>query len=134
MVNTLSLNNGKFAKCNQKNNSNVLDKIDKRYDNYLVRVKIEEFNKLFIKNLNNYFTENPIDNIKLADYVEMVGEFSDRISNYLFIDNDKDLQKCLSSIKSSELLLKDAVKNNNLEAILNSFSTLKTKINLLNVL
>ena len=134
MVNTLSLNNGKIVKFNQKNNTNVLDKIDKRYDNYLVRVKIEEFNKLFIKNLNNYLTENPIDNIQLVDYVEMVGEFSDRVSNYLFIDNDKDLQKCLSSIKSSELLLKDAVKNNNLEAILNSFSTLKTKINLLNVL
>lgn len=44
-----------FTKFKQDDYVNVLDKIDMRHDNYLVRVKIEEFNKLFIKNLKRFF-------------------------------------------------------------------------------
>lgn len=123
-----------FTKFKQDDYVNVLDKIDMRHDNYLVRVKIEEFNKLFIKNLNDFLSENKIDNINVADYFKMVGKFSDTVNNHLFINDNNDLRKCLDVIRSSELLLEDAIANNDFDAMINSFSSLKIKLKLLNVI
>ena len=116
------------------NQFNLLDKIENRNNIFLAKSKIEEFNINFINGLNLIMEKYPNNDINFDEYLTMIVDFSDNVDNNLVIKSQKDLDKLIATVEMSDILLKQGIRNNDIETMEVSFSNLESGLKVINVL
>ena len=116
------------------NQFNLLDKIENRYNIFLAKSKIEEFNINFSNGLNLFMEKYPNNNVNFDEYLKIIVDFSDNVDNNLVIKSQKDLDKLIATVEMSDILLKQGIRNNDIETMEVSFSNLESGLKVINVL
>ena len=116
------------------NQFNLLDKIENKYNIFLAKSKIEEFNINFSNGLNLFMEKYPNNNVNFDEYLKIIVDFSDNVDNNLVIKSQKDLDKLIATVEMSDILLKQGIRNNDIETMEVSFSNLESGLKVINVL